>query len=866
MKDSYMLNRTSLIQSLKTDKEKGLSPHERKVRLIKYGKNTLPEKKRKSFIMRFFSQFANFMILILLIAAGLSLYTSYLAGQTDFTEPAIILAILILNAFLGAVQESRAENSLQALKKCQSPKATILCNGNYIVIPAEELVPGDIISLHQGSVVPADARLIDAVSLCTNESALTGESLSVTKNASSSFNKEVTLGDRKNMIYSSTIITSGHCTALVTETGSDTEIGHIAEMLNTETLPVTPLMNKMNSLSRVLGISCIVICIFIFLIGIYRNMPLTEMFLTSISLAVASIPEGLPAVVTIMLSIGVMRLAGQRCITRNLSAAETLGRVTVICSDKTGTLTRNKMTLAGYFVPSSPKPVTIRNPLKSYETLSKILKSAYINTSIEGNNGDATEKAIAEAASELKIPKMHGRERKIFEIPFNSERKYMASFISDDKHTVLYVKGAIDRVLPMCVNSDFSTANKINGYFTNEAYRVLCVASKKLSSDECTFMKHVIKSDSFNTAISNDIQDKLLKGLSFEGLLAFSDPPRPEVKKAIEKAMNAGIHTVMITGDHVNTAISVAKELGIPCKNAVTGADLEKMSDEMLIKQCSDCFIFARVSPHHKVRLVKAYQSLGNCVVMTGDGINDAPALNTADIGAAMGLSGTDVARDAADLVLTDDNYSTIVDAIFCGRGIIENIQKSIHFLLSCNTGEILTVLFALLAGLPAPLAAIQLLWINLITDSLPAIAIGLTSPSSDVLFGNPVSNQKAFFSRTELFRILLEGSLIAAISLVAYTVYGCTGCFIVLGMSELMHSFNFKSKKSLFKRLPHNPYLNLSFLICSVLQLGVVLIPSAAACFSLTPLTAKELISLILLSSSIILISEFEKILYKDK
>lgn len=861
-----MLNRSSLIQSLKTDKDRGLSSHERRVRLVRYGRNALPEKKSKNFLFRFFSQFANFMILILLIAAGLSLYTSYLAGQTDFVEPAIILAILILNAFLGAIQESRAENSLQALKKCQSPKATVLCDGKFIVIPAEELVPGDIISLRQGAVVPADARLLDAVSLCTNESALTGESLPVAKNASASFSKEVTLGDRRNMIYSSTIITSGHCTALVTETGSDTEIGHIAEMLNAETLPVTPMMKKMNSLSRVLGISCIIICILIFLIGIFQKMPLTEMFLTSISLAVASIPEGLPAVVTIMLSIGVMRLAGQRCITRNLSAAETLGRVTVICSDKTGTLTQNRMTLAGYYVPSSSKAVIIKDSLEKYGNLSTLLKSAYANTSIEGTDGDATEKAIAEAAAALKIPKLQGRERKIFEIPFNSERKYMASFISDDKQTVIYVKGAIDRVLPMCAGRDFSPLNRINGYFTEEAYRVLCVASKKFSSDECSLIKQISSSDSFNGSVSDSSLKKILTGLMPEGLLAFSDPPRPEVKKSIEQASNAGIHTVMITGDHVKTAISVAKQLGIPCKNAVTGMELDKMSDEMLLKQCSDCFIFARVSPHHKVRLVKAYQSLGNCVVMTGDGINDAPALNAADIGAAMGLGGTDVARDAADLVLTDDNYSTIVDAISCGRGIIENIQKSIHFLLSCNTGEILTVLFALIAGLPAPLAAIQLLWINLITDSLPAIAIGMAPPSADILSGSPPLKGKSFFSGTELFRILLEGSLIASVSLVAYTVYGCTGCFIVLGMSELMHSFDFKSKKSLFRKPQRNLYLTLSFFICSVLQLGVVLIPSAAACFSLVPLSLKELISLIILSSTVILISELEKLLYKDK
>lgn len=862
MKDSYMLNRSSLIQSLKTDKDRGLTSHERRVRLIRYGKNTLPEKKSKNFLFRFFSQFANFMILILLIAAGLSLYTSYLAGQTDFIEPGIILAILVLNAFLGAIQESRAENSLRALKKCQSPKATVLCDGKFIVIPAEELVPGDIINLYQGSIVPADARLLDAISLCTNESALTGESLPVAKNASASFSKEVTLSDRKNMIYSSTVITSGHCTALVTETGSDTEIGHIAEMLNTEPLPVTPLMRKMNSLSRVLGISCIIICILIFLIGIFQNMPLTEMFLTSISLAVASIPEGLPAVVTIMLSIGVMRLASQRCITRNLSAAETLGRVTVICSDKTGTLTKNKMTLAGYYVPSSHKAVLIKDSPKKYKNLTGLLKSAYINTSIEGSDGDATEKAIAEAAAEFKILKLQGNERKIFEIPFNSERKYMASFVSDDKETILYIKGAIDRVLPMCADHDFSALNRINGYFTDEAYRVLCVASKKLSADESLIIKQISKSDSFYDSSLK----KILSGLSPEGLLAFSDPPRPEVKNSIEQASNAGIRTVMITGDHVKTAISVAKQLGIPCKKAITGIELDQMSDEMLSKHCSDCFIFARVSPHHKVRLVKAYQSLGHYVIMTGDGINDAPALNAADIGAAMGLSGTDVARDAADLVLTDDNYSTIVDAISCGRGIIENIQKSIHFLLSCNTGEILTVLFALIAGLPAPLAAIQLLWINFITDSLPAIAIGMAPSSSDILSGNPLTKEKSFFSGTELFRILLEGSLIASVSLVAYTVYGCTGCFIVLGMSELMHSFDFKSKKSLFKRPPRNLYLTLSFFICSALQLGVVLIPSAAACFSLTPLSFKALVSLILLSSTIILISELEKLLYKDK
>lgn len=878
MQDFHAHNIKQVADMLDSSTSKGLSREIRRARLENHGPNSLPQAPKQSVILRFLAQFKNFMIAILLLAAALSCFASYLEGKPDFTEPGIILAILIINALLGTVQEVRAQKALDALKKRQSPHAMVLIDGEFENVPGETIVPGDVIELRQGLIVPADARIISATNLVTDESAFTGESLPVSKNPTALLKPETMLADRKNMVYSSTVISSGHGTAMVTATGKDTEIGRIANMLNNDKPPETPLMIRMNLISKVLGLSCIGICLVIFLIGLYRKTSLITMFLTSISLAVASIPEGLPAVVTIMLSIGVMRLAKQRAIMRNLASVETLGKTGVICSDKTGTLTMNRMTLVSF--------ATLRGCFNSTNVVSKysadykaLLIAARINSTATKSSGDATEKAILSAADRLTLPEY----KKLGEIPFSSKRKTMVTITEQENRIIIYVKGACDRVLPFCREAVSSVSERSGGFtenrrslgsydveqigrfhakFTSDALRVLSVAKRELNKDE---YKKLTEECRRNSKISYEdaLYKAVTENMTFIGLLAFLDPPRPEVKSAIARAKCAGIRTVMITGDHADTARAIAEKIGIPNEHALTGEELDKISDERLAEAVKDTSIFARVSPVHKVRLVRAFQANGHRVIMTGDGINDAPALKVADIGAAMGIAGTDVAKEASDMILTDDNYATIVDAIAGGRGIYDNIKRSIHFLLSCNTGEILTVLFALMFGLSAPLAAIQLLWINLITDSLPAIALGMEKPSAEVLKFASYYQRDAMFDLTMVIKIVLEGSLIAGISLIAFLCYGSTGCFIVLGMSELLHSFDLRSSKSIFAKKNKNPYVMLSFVLCSVLQLGAALIPQAAAVFGLTVLGRNAILTLLAMSAMIIVVSEAEKLLF---
>lgn len=874
---TYTVRQTADV--LDSNPDKGLGREIRRARLENHGYNRLPQAPSQSIIIRFLSQFRNFMILILLLAAALSCFASYLEGKPDFVEPGIILAILIINALLGTLQEVRAQKALDALKKRQSRHAMVMIDGEFESVSGETLVPGDVIELRQGLIVPADARIVSAANLVVDESAFTGESLPVNKKPSAVLKAETALADRKNMVYSSTVISSGHGTAMVTATGTDTEIGHIAKMLNNDKAPETPLMIRMNSISKVLGLSCIGICVVIFMIGLYQKTPLITMFLTSISLAVASIPEGLPAVVTIMLSIGVMRLAKQRAIMRNLASVETLGKTGVICSDKTGTLTLNRMTLVNYatvhgcYHTSAAKS----NPPADYKNL---LIAARINSTATKNSGDATEKAILAAAEGISAPDC----KKTEEIPFSSKRKTMVTITEQGNKIVIYIKGACDRVLPFCAkiitgvqenggtfletvktlgSGDTGTITRCHREFTSDALRVLAVAKREMRKDEYQKLVGECRR-SGGAGYENLLYERLVSDLTFMGLLAFLDPPRPEVKAAVAKAKRAGIRTVMITGDHIDTAKAIAAKIGIPNANALTGEDLDRISDTELPEIVRDTSIFARVSPVHKVRLVKAFQADGHRVIMTGDGINDAPALKVADIGAAMGITGTDVAKEASDMILTDDNYATIVEAIAGGRGIYDNIKKSIHFLLSCNTGEILTVLFALMFGLNAPLAAIQLLWINLITDSLPAIALGMEKPSGDVLKHASYYQKDAMFDLTMIIKIVLEGALIAGMSLISYLCYGSTGCFIVLGMSELIHSFDLRSSRSVFSRQSKNPFVMISFLVCTALQLAVVIVPQLAVIFGLETLSRAALLTLLGMSFVIMAVSEAEKLVLR--
>lgn len=876
MQNFHNCSAVQTAEKLKSNLANGLSQSARAGLLSTHGPNQLPEAPGKGILGRFFSQFKDFMIFILLLAAALSFAASCLEGDPDFFEPGIIILILVINALLGTLQEVKAEKALDALKKRQEGHVTVLIDGVPTKVACENLVPGDVLELRPGLIVPADARLISATGLIADESALTGESLPATKNPSLTLPVDTALGDRKNMIYSSTIISSGHGRAIVTATGEATEIGHIANILKNDSAPETPLTRRMNSISKVLGISCMLVCGIIFLIGIYRKTPLITMFLTSISLAVASIPEGLPAVVTIMLSIGVMRLAKHRAIMRNLASVETLGKTAVICSDKTGTLTLNKMTLVSYANLGGCHKLTEKN-----ETLLKnnyeLFAAARINTTATKTDGDATEKAILAATEYLELSPYE----KIGEIPFSSKRKTMVTICKSGNKITIYVKGAWDRLATHCTcictgqpavcESDKHTTAltpyhhsfimRCHDSFAAEALRVLAVAKKEMKLSEyhalCTGL-------SDNEGFEDELYKRLMCNLTFLGLLAFLDPPRPEVKSAISRAKRAGIKTVMITGDHVNTAKAIAEKIGIPSEDALSGEELDSLSDDELLRIVNNVCVFARVSPTHKVRLVKAFQANGNRVVMTGDGINDAPALKVADIGAAMGITGTDVAKEASDMILTDDNYATIVEAIAGGRGIYDNIKKSIHFLLSCNTGEILTVLFALILGLNAPLAAIQLLWINFITDSLPAIALGMEKPSQDVLNNPSYYQNDGMFDLPMVIKIFLEGALMAGMSLVAYLCYGSTGCFVVLGVSELLHSFNMRSNHSVFSRKTGNPYVTGAFILCMMLQLGVVLIPSIAKVFSLTPVSNEALFTMLAMCLVIIVVSELEKLLLK--
>lgn len=863
-----------VLKELNTDALKGLSASERKRRIGVYGENALPSAHKKSALLVFFSQFKDFMIFILLAASALSYYASWISGSPDLTDPIIILTILMVNAIIGTLQEVRAEKALTALKSCSLPDSVIICDGKSVKVPAASLVPGDIIEISAGCIIPADARLISSSSLETQEASLTGESTPIGKNASFACPENTPLAERRNMLYSSTIVNSGHGRAVITSTGSNTEIGKIADMLDSGEAPKTPLMIRMNGVSKVLGLSCLGICAIIFSLGIYLKYNLLEMFLTSISLAVAAIPEGLPAVVTIMLSIGVVRLSRKKCIIRNLSAAETLGGIGIICSDKTGTLTLNKMTVTAFsdgnflYKPDSSliKDAGILSSQKEVAILDRLLQHTLPNCNKNEEQADATERALfklkkdfyGSANFDLKsfCDSTNRDQKPLYEFPFSSERKACATLYRNGDKVKIYVKGAFDRLMPLCDKINAGTIS-IHDKMTANALRVLCIAYKEIPYEEYRLLKSKYKKD-------EELYNYLIKGINFIGLFGILDPPRPEVRSAIFKASRAGIRTIMITGDHVNTAKAIAGQVGIQSSIAFSGNDIDKMSDAELKNAVGKCSIFARVSPIHKVRLVKACQALGYRCLMTGDGINDSPALKCADIGAAMGINGTDVAKEAADLILTDDNYATLVDAIAEGRGIYDNIRKSIHFLLSCNTGEILTVLFALVMGLSAPLAAIQLLWINLITDSLPAIALGMEKPSKDVMSSSADYLLGKTFTGVMIFKIILEGALIASVSLIAYLCYGQTGCFVVLGMSELMHSFNLRSEKSIFTSKASNPFVALSFVLCSFLQLSIIFIPKLSKMFELSALSPAAVVVLIGLSIVIIAVSEVEKLLFR--
>ena len=742
------------------------------------------------------------MIIILIIASIVSAIVSKMQGENDYIDSIIIIVIVVLNALMGLIQETKAEKSIEALKNMTAPMAKVRRNGKIEEVSSKEIVPGDIVVLEAGNYVPADCRLISSFNLKIEESALTGETEPANKNSKEVLLENIPIGDMNNMAFSNTIVVNGHAEAVVVETGMNTTIGKIAHMIIDNEAPQTPIQKKLAQVGKTLGIACLIICSLVFAIGVIKKIDIVQMFMTSVGLAVAAIPEGLPAIITIMLSIGVTTMAKKNAIIRKLPAVETLGSSSVICSDKTGTLTQNKMKVVDV------KNATGNNTATSKElilSLGAMCTDCNINEGIA--YGEPTEVAIVNSAINFGQNKeeLYKKYPRIAEIPFDSERKMMTTIHKAGGKYRIITKGAPDVLLSKCTKYDvnnsvqtmnFSVKNRIeqeNKYMADKALRVIAV-----SYADIDYLPSKITTET----IENN--------LVFVGLIGMIDPPREGVKEAVSTCKNAGIKTVMITGDHIATAKAIAKELNILGRNdlAITGTELDKISDKDFEKNIMKYSVFARVSPEHKVKIVKAFQKTGAVVAMTGDGVNDAPALKNADIGIAMGKNGTDVAKNAADMILTDDNFVTIVEAVKQGRNIFDNMKKAIHFLIATNIGEIVTIFMGLLLGLKSPLLAIHLLWINLVTDSLPAIALGLEPPDKEIMNRKPQNSKKGIFADGLWGKIFVEGAMIGMLNLVAFTIgnsfysleTGRTMAFVSLGLLELVHCFNIKSEQSIFK------------------------------------------------------------------
>ena len=855
-----------VISSLASDKQAGLSDELVAAAKEKHGENKLKEKKKKTMFQRFLEQFKDAMIIILLIAAAVStgiVIYEMIAGHgnpKEFFEPGLIVAIVILNAIMGVVQESKAEKALDALKNMSAPHARVIRNGKETVIEASELVPGDIIKLEAGDFVPADARLIHSVNLKSEESALTGESVPSEKDWSADVAVDAPIGDRTNMVFSGCSITYGNALAVVTGIGMETEMGKIAALLANEEDADTPLQQKLEKLGKILGFVALACCAVIFAIGLLTPVAagetlldkVIEMFMVAISLAVSAIPEGLPAIVTIVLSIGVQRMVKKNAIIRRLPAVETLGSASVICSDKTGTLTQNKMTLVKSYIDGEDDVADINSHVadnvRTLLTYGTLCCDGAIDIKEDGTEvsiGDPTETSIISAARKNGILQdaINEQYRRVATIPFDSDRKLMTSVNVIDGKNVVIVKGAFDMMVPRCIKGDLEKAKEMNDKMSSNALRVLAVAYKEI-----------------DTVPENPTSEELENGLIFMGLVGMIDPPRPEAAEAVKICRMAGIKPVMITGDHVVTASAIAREIGILEDGdlAITGAELDLMSDEELDEKIESISVYARVSPENKIRIVKAWQRKDRIVSMTGDGVNDAPALKAADIGCAMGITGTDVAKGAADMTLTDDNFATIVHAVREGRGIYANIKKVVGYLLGTNIGEVITVFMAMIFWQHSPLVSMQLLWINLVTDSLPAISLGMEKVEDSVMSQQPKPKNEGLFANGFGVRIVLQGVMFATLTLIAFFI-GCGGdwsaittmagddarlmagetmAFLVLAMCQIVQSYNMRSEKSLFKiGFFGNKTLNLSALAAFVLTMAVALIPGVQDAFGLVTL-----------------------------
>ncbi|RAM59798.1 ATPase [Mesotoga sp. SC_4PWA21] len=854
----------AVTEQLEVDPEIGLSFSEAEERLGKYGENILREEKKKTNLERFVKQFKDVMIIILIAAAAISFLVSIFEKE-GFFEPVLIMLIVILNAVIGVIQESKAEKALDALKKLSSPNARVIRDGEQKLIQASKLVPGDIILIEAGDFVPADARIIESASLKVDESALTGESVPSEKSADAIVKEEASIGDRHNMVFSGCGVRYGRGKGVVVETGMKTEMGKIAGLLSGEEDTQTPLQNRLAVLGKYLGIAALIACAVIFLVGLIEGIPIMEIFMISVSLAVSAIPEGLPAIVTVVLAIGVQRMVKRNAIIRKLPAVETLGSATVICSDKTGTLTQNKMTLVKAFSASSSVTEEISDDNSSdirdlllYATLCSDGR-VVIEDGEEKHIGDPTETSIVLAAMRNGILKdeIEKKYPRLAEIPFDSERKMMTTINGIDGKNVVIVKGAIDSVSTRCTSGDVQKGREIAEEMGSSALRVLAVASKEIQKIPATLDPAEIES-----------------GLTFLGLVGMIDPARPEAKESVRLCRQAGIRPVMITGDHKLTAAAIAREVGILLDGdeIVTGIELSKMPDDELDRRVRNISVYARVSPSDKIRIVHALQKQGEVVAMTGDGVNDAPALKAADIGCAMGITGTDVAKSAADMILTDDNFATIVHAVKEGRGIYDNIRKVVGFLLGTNIGEILTVFTAMMIWREAPLISAQLLWINLVTDSLPAIALGMEPVEKDVMNRKPKPKNEGIFAGGLGLQVLLQGAMFAILTLIGFAIgwkstgdviAGRTMAFVILSLTQIFHSFNMRSSHSLFRiGILSNKVLFLAVLTSFTMVAAVVFISPFATIFGLAQLETPMYVLALLLSLVPIPVIEIAKLI----
>ena len=867
------LRKEEVLRKLNTDEKQGLTEKEVQERQAKYGKNKLQEKKKESFIVKFIKQFNDFMIIILIIASIISAIVSKMQGENDYVDSIIIIGIVVFNALMGVIQEAKAEKSIEALKQMTPQLAKIIRNGKTVEVNAEELVKGDIIILDAGNFVPADCRILESHNLKIEESSLTGETQGAEKDADVICSKNAPLGDMQNMAFMASITVNGHGKAVVTDIGMSTKVGQIANMIIEDEAPQTPLQKKLGEVGKILGLACLAICVIIFVMGLIKHIEPVEMFMTSVGLAVAAIPEGLPAIVTIMLSIGVTKMAKKNSIIRKLPAVETLGSSSVICSDKTGTLTQNKM-----------KVVDVRSQNRKF-----IIELATLCTDCDINvesgvpqvTGEPTEKAIVEECINMGTvkDKLENFMPRINEIPFDSNRKMMTTIHKIGNKYRIITKGAPDVLLQKCTKQVDLITEMQNQY----NIKIRSLENLKIQSDNRQMAQKALRViavayKDLDTLPSKIDSQNIENNLTFVGLIGMIDPPREGVKEAVQVCKNSGIKTVMITGDHLETAKAIAKDLGILEQKdmAITGQELDKITQKQLEKNISNYSVFARVTPEHKVRIVKAWQKNGAVVAMTGDGVNDSPALKNADIGIAMGKNGTDVAKNAADIILTDDNFVTIVEAVKQGRNIYDNIKKAIHFLIATNIGEIVTIFMGLVLGLKSPLLAIQLLWINLVTDSLPAIALGLEKPEKDIMQRKPVDSKKGIFADGLWNKIIVEGIMIGVLTLVAFSIgnkyygleVGRTMAFLSIGFLELIHSFNVKNEKSIFEAgLFENKYLVGSFVLGIFIQAIVVVVPAFAKVFEVVPLNLTQWIITVAISILPVPVIELQKKLdFKNK